>query len=110
MVYKSVLQSRYLPLREICKEEDIFGKTKITADSGFHTEENMKMIIEEGIDGYIADRMMRKRDPRFQDRDRFKERAWVDRARREGKTQLFKPSEFIYNKQNYNKQNYNKQN
>ena len=38
----------------------------------------MKMIIEEGIDGYIADRMMRKRDPRFQDRDRFKERAWVD--------------------------------
>lgn len=93
-----VIQGARQNFQAISKEEDIFEKTKITADSGFHTEENMKMIIEEGIDGYIADRMMRKRDLRFQDRDRFKERAWIERARREGKTQLFKPSEFIYNK------------
>lgn len=84
--------------RVIGKDEDIFDKTKVTADSGFHTEENMKMIMEEGIDGYIADRMMRKRDPRFQDRDRYKESSRKERIKWEGKTQLFKAREFTYDK------------
>ena len=51
--------------KEISNEEDIFEKAKLVADSGFHTEENMKMLMEEDIDGYVADTQFRKRDPRF---------------------------------------------
>ena len=55
-------------------EDDVFNKAKLTADSGFHTEANMKMLAEEGIDDYVADILFRKRDPRFKDRERYKER------------------------------------
>src|SRR5215469_16128449 len=44
---------------------DIFSQTQLSADAGFHTEENMKMLFEEQIDGYVADILFRKRDPRF---------------------------------------------
>jgi hypothetical protein len=44
---------------------DIFEKTRLSADAGFHTEQNMKMLFEEQIDGYVADILFRKRDPRF---------------------------------------------
>jgi len=44
------------------------------ADSGFHTEANMRLLMGKGIDGYVADTQFRKRDPRFADVDRYKER------------------------------------
>ena len=53
---------------------DVFEKTKLTADAGFHTEANMKRLFEEGIDGYVADILFRKRDPRFAEAGRYKER------------------------------------
>src|SRR5207244_10481681 len=51
---------------------DIFEKTQLTADAGFHTEQNMKMLFEERIDGYVADILFRKRDPRFKTADQQK--------------------------------------
>src|SRR5206468_1948606 len=51
---------------------DIFEKTQLTADAGFHTEQNMKMLFEERIDGYVADILFRKRDPRFKTADQHK--------------------------------------
>jgi len=65
----------------IDSSEDVFNKTKLTADAGFHTEANMKMLAEENIDGYIADILFRKRDPRFADRDRYKERHRRERRK-----------------------------
>ena len=41
--------------QEIGKEEDVFEKAKLLADSGFHTEKNMEMLAVEGIDAYVAD-------------------------------------------------------
>ncbi|MCK5316543.1 MAG: transposase, partial [Anaerolineales bacterium] len=61
--------------------EDVFNKTKLTADAGFHTEANMKMLAEENIDGYVADIQFRKRDPRFADRDRYKKRHREERRK-----------------------------
>lgn len=79
---------------QIGKEEDIFEKVKLTADSGFHTEKNMEMLSEEGVDGYVADPQFRKRDPRFVDRDRFKKtRKSAKKAR------LFTPKDFTYDKE-----------
>lgn len=67
--------------RSIDAESDVFDKTKLTADAGFHTEANMKMLAKENIDGYVADILFRKRDPRFADRDRYKERHRKERRR-----------------------------
>ena len=44
---------------------DVFEKTKLTADTGFHSETNMQLLMEQGIDAYVADTQFRKRDPRF---------------------------------------------
>ena len=58
---------------------DLFEDTKLTADAGFHTEANMKRLFEAGIDGYVADILFRKRDPRFADAGRYKERHRQER-------------------------------
>jgi hypothetical protein len=72
--------------REVSGEEDVFEKTKLVADSGFHTEKNMKMLMEEGVDGYVADTQFRKRDPRFAGVDKYKERFNKERAEHHGTT------------------------
>jgi hypothetical protein len=41
---------------EAIGEDDIFAQAKVTADSGFHSEENMQMLAEQGIDRYMADK------------------------------------------------------
>ena len=48
------------------------GKTKITADSGYHNQATLEAIEREGIDAYIADGGFRSRDPRFKDYDKHK--------------------------------------
>jgi transposase len=68
---------------------DIFEQTQLTADAGFHTEQNMKMLFEEQIDGYVADILFRKRDPRFKTADRHKPNKEKPRGH-------FKPTDFIY--------------
>jgi len=80
--------------KEIGSEKDIFEKAKLVADSGYHTESNMKMVMEEGIDAYIADTQFRKRDPRFANVDKYKERFRKDRAEYYGKKDLYRPKDF----------------
>jgi len=46
-------------------EDNIYRKAKVCADSGFHTEESMKMLSEKEIDGYVPDKLFRKRDSAF---------------------------------------------
>lgn len=55
-------------------EEDVFGKAKLTADSGFHTEESTKMLADRGVDGYVPDKNFRRRDPAFQTAKRHRDR------------------------------------
>ena len=75
----------------IGKKQDVFEKGKLTADSGFHTENNMKMLMEQGIDAYIADPHFRKRDPRFSGVDRYKEQFRKERAEYFGVADLYRP-------------------
>jgi hypothetical protein len=77
-------------------ESDIFTQAKVTADSGFHSESNIRMLSEGGIDGYVADNMFRKRDPKFADANRHKKPVgrhktpiWTKR--------YFRPDDFTYN-------------
>ncbi len=75
-------------------EPDIFEKTSLTADSGFHSEKNMEMLAECEIDAYVADNQMRKRDPRFAERDRYRERFNKDHAAYYGTTTTFTVEQF----------------
>jgi transposase len=80
--------------QEIGKEDDVFAKAKLLADSGYHTEKNMEMLAEEGIDAYVADNRFRKRDPRFADYEKYKDQARKDWAK--GKPKLFRTEDFIF--------------
>ena len=73
---------------------DIFDETKLTADSGFHSEKNMQFLMDAGIDAYVADTQFRKRDPRFIAQDRFKERTRKEYAAAHGTTTAFTIRQF----------------
>ena len=78
------------------KAKDIFKKAKLTADSGFHTEANMKYVYEQRMDGYLADKLFRKRDPRFSEVEKYKRRSREERRQRDGSKRLFKNTDFHY--------------
>jgi len=80
----------------IGKEEDIFSNTKLSADRGFHSAKNMKTIYDQQIDAYVADTLFRKRDPRFADTDRYKERSRRERRKRFGQNRLFSTEDFTF--------------
>jgi hypothetical protein len=75
----------------IGSKRDVFKEAKLTADSGFHTEANMKGVMGQGIDAYIADTQFRKRDPRFSEADRYKERFRKERREYFGVADLYRP-------------------
>ena len=77
-------------------DEDVFSETKLSADAGFHTEKNMEMLAESKIDAYVADNLFRKRDPRFSNADRYKERSRKERARKAGGSKLFSTQDFTF--------------
>ena len=82
--------------KEIGKEEDIFEETKLTTDAGFHSEKNMQMLMEAGIDAYVADNRFRQRDPRFKDVERYKERFKKERADYFGTKTIYQPKDFTF--------------
>jgi transposase len=75
----------------IGNKKDVFKGVKLTADSGFHTEANMKGVMEQGMDAYIADTQFRKRDPRFSEVDKYKERFRKERREYFGVADLYRP-------------------
>jgi transposase len=77
--------------KAIGNKKDVFKGAKLTADSGFHTEANMKGVMGQGIDAYIADTRFRKRDPRFSDVDKYKERSRREIAQYLGAANLYRP-------------------
>jgi transposase len=46
--------------------------TVVTADAGYHSEENLRGLCERAVPALIADGLMRKRDPRFAEQARHK--------------------------------------
>jgi len=77
-------------------EPDVLDTAQIVADSGYHTEKNMEYLFTENIDGYVADKYFRKRDPRFITQDRYQDLPDYYGRTRSGKKRLFRPSDFIF--------------
>ena len=86
---KPMIEGTRKNFQAIAKNKNIFKKTQLVADAGFHTENNMKLLFEEKIDGYVADILFRKRDPRFKTAERHKPKK--DKA-----SERFTPKDFIY--------------
>jgi transposase len=47
-------------------------QTMMTADAGYHSEDNLKLLCEGRIPALIADGLMRRRDARFKNQARYK--------------------------------------
>lgn len=77
-------------------EPDVLDTAQIVADSGYHTEKNMEYLFTENIDGYVADKYFRKRDPRFITQDRYQDLPDYYGRTRSRKKRLFRPSDFIF--------------
>jgi transposase len=77
----------------------VFAKATVTADSGYHSQQSMQYVADSGLDAYVADREMRRRDPAFAQAGRYKERHRKERRRRSGgkaAPQWFTPADFVY--------------
>jgi transposase len=76
--------------------EDVLEQVAVAADSGFHSEANVRYLFEAGVHGYLADTLFRKRDPRFASASRHvPQRASAPWARPPG-LGLFQPRDFLY--------------
>jgi len=77
-------------------DEDVLDAVAVAADSGFHSEANVRYLFETGVDGYLADTLFRKRDARFASAGRHvPTRPSAPWARPKGDG-LFRPRDFIY--------------
>lgn len=83
-------------LEGIGHKGDIRKQAQWTADAGFHSEENMKMLFKDDIDAYVADNKFRKRDPKFADVDKYKERHRKETAKKNGYHRTFTTKDFKF--------------
>jgi transposase len=63
---REVLDSVEKTFRALDTSPEALQQVVLTADSGFHSEESVKTLLERGIDAYVADNKFRLRDPRFE--------------------------------------------
>ncbi len=91
---KPMIEGTRENFEDIGSEEDVFEKAKLVADSGYHTENNVQMVVEEEIDAYIADTQFRKRDPRFAEVDKYKERFRREQRELNGAKMLYRAKDF----------------
>ena len=95
-------QTMLLPLVEQCGRLR-HEHTVITADAGYHSDDNVKALAEQGVPAMIADNQMRKRDERLADqgKHRAKDEPLYDKrptqSPQERPVKLFRPSDFSFN-------------
>jgi transposase len=70
----------------------------VTADAGYHSEDNLKALAEMQVAAMIADNGMRGRDERFKDRDLHKQKPdpLYDKTKPEKTTTQYRPEDFTY--------------
>lgn len=59
---KPMLQGVRDNFKRIGQKQDVFTRTKLTADSGYHSEKNVKMLFDENIEAYVAQQMIERFD------------------------------------------------
>ena len=80
-----------------------FETAAFTADSGFHSEKNLKFMAGTGLDTYIADTQFRSRNPLFKVSETYhteKEKRRLKRSK--GRAKLFTSNDFYFDEVNMN--------
>jgi len=85
-----MLEGTRATFRELGLAEDVLAGAVVAADAGFHTDANIQYLEGTHVDGYLADTLFRKRDPRFVTAERHKPEPVDDPAR------LFRPEDFRF--------------
>jgi transposase len=85
-----MLEATRATFRELALAEDVLAGAVVAADAGFHTEANVKYLEDTQVDGYLADTLFRKRDPRFATAERHQGEPADDPSR------LFRPADFHF--------------
>jgi hypothetical protein len=80
-------------LKALGEPQGLTGKV-LTADSGYHSESNMALVAQRGIDAYVADKQLRKRDPAFKTAHRHKEHVYAFK-KRQAQKKYFAPEDFV---------------
>ena len=73
---------------------DVLKEAVLVADNGYHSEENVRMVMTEGIDAYLPDNQFRKRDPAFAQAQRYKRS--IDRKKTVRGKKYFSASDFTF--------------
>jgi transposase len=83
-------------MRELIKDDSI-----VTADAGYHSEDNLEELAKLKVEALIADNGMRQRDARFAERDKHKAKPdpLYDKTAGAKKTRLFGPKDFHYDEE-----------
>jgi len=71
--------------------------TVVCADSGYHSEDNLKALEDKGIEAFIPDNLYRQRDARYAGQDQHTskpEALWDKREKPPAKPKLFQPCDF----------------
>ncbi len=93
-------QALLIPVVEAMR--DLIGDTSIvSADAGYHSEDNLEQLEKLNVEALIADNGMRKRDERFagQARHKAKPDALYDKASGGKKPRLFGPKDFHHDEE-----------
>jgi hypothetical protein len=83
-------------MRDLIEEDSI-----VTADAGYHSEENLEELAKLNIEALIADNGMRKRDERFAEQAKHQAKPdplW-DKTASAKKQRLFGPQDFAYDEE-----------
>jgi len=94
---KPMLEGIRENLTAVGAKGDPLQKAVLLADNGYHSEENARLVLEQGLDAYLPDTKFRKRDPAYATAGRH--RRAVDRKKlRYRPRSHFGPSEFSYDR------------
>ena len=79
-------------------EDTLADDTLITADAGYHSEVNLKLLAGMQVDALIADTNMRSRDERFAGQDKYKALpdSIHDKGGKAKKAARYQPKDFDY--------------
>jgi hypothetical protein len=73
----------------------VLKQAVLTADSGFHSEQTVRMLLERGVDAYVADNRFRLRDPRFASLQKYRAKT-TDSKDTPKARKYFRPADFLF--------------
>jgi transposase len=95
---EAVVESVQQSFGTLEKETDVFQEVVLTADSGFHSDDSVRKLLETGVDAYVADKRFRLRDPRFANMQEHKKKT-TDRRRTSRARKYFSADAFHFDEQ-----------